>query len=100
MNTHDFIKGLLITQSNTCVFKKFETNNFLNSFFSEKFSKNRTKQIKNLKKYIDKWDGDKNLVFVTHYVVISEILNYAPSSGEIVVSDKSLKVIDTLEIEY
>ena len=43
---------------------------------------------------------DQNLVFVTHYVVISEILNYAPSSGEIVVSDKSLKVIDTLEIEY
>ena len=81
-------------------FKKFETNNFLNSFFSEKFSKNRTKQIKNLKKYVNEWDGNKNLVFVTHYVVISEILNYAPSSGEIVISDKSLKVIDTLEIEY
>ena len=32
--------------------------------------------------------------------IISEILNYAPSSGEIVISDKSLKVIDTLEIEY
>jgi hypothetical protein len=37
---------------------------------------------------------------VTHYVVISEILNYAPASGEIIVSDKQLKVIDTLEIEY
>ena len=45
-------------------------------------------------------DEDQNLIFVTHYVVISEILNYAPSSGEIVISDKSLKVIDTLEIEY
>ena len=42
----------------------------------------------------------KNLVFVTHYVVIYEILNYAPSSGEIVISDKDLKVIDTIEIEY
>ena len=51
-------------------------------------------------KFISTWDKDRNLVFVTHYVVISEILNYAPSSGEIVVSDKSLKVIDTLEIEY
>ena len=81
-------------------FRKFETNNFLNSFFSEKFSKNKKKQIKNLKKYINEWDGNKNLVFVTHYVVISEILNYAPSSGEIVISDLSLKVIDTLEIEY
>ena len=57
-------------------------------------------QIKELKKFIKDWNGKQNLVFVTHYVVISEILNYAPSSGEIVVSDKSLKVIDTLEIEY
>jgi len=81
-------------------FEKFETNNFLNSFFSEKFSKNKTKQIKNLKKYIDKWDGNKNLVFVTHYVVISEALNYAPSSGEIVISNIRLKKIGNIEIEY
>ena len=81
-------------------FKKFETNNFLNSFFSEKFSKNRTKQIKNLKKYVNEWDGNKNLVFVTHYVVISEALNYAPSSGEIVVSNIRLKKIGNIEIEY
>ena len=81
-------------------FKKFETNNFLNSFFSEKFSKNRTKQIKNLKKYINEWDGNKNLVFVTHYVVISEALNYAPSSGEIVISNIKFKKIGNIKIEY
>ena len=81
-------------------FKKFETNNFLNSFFSEKFSKNRTKQIKNLKEYINEWDGNKNLVFVTHYVVISEALNYAPSSGEIVISNIRFKKIGNIEIEY
>ena len=81
-------------------FKKFETNNFLNSFFSEKFSKNRTKQIKNLKKYINEWDGNKNLVFVTHYVVISEVLNYAPNSGEIVISNIRLKKIGNIEIKY
>ena len=81
-------------------FKKFETNNFLNSFFSEKFLKNRTKQIKNLKKYINEWDGNKNLVFVTHYVVISEALNYAPSSGEIVISNIRLKKIGNIEIKY
>ena len=81
-------------------FKKFETNNFLNSFFSEKFSKNRTKQIKNLKKYINEWDGNKNLVFVTHYVVISETLNYAPSSGEIVISNIRFKKTGNIEIEY
>ena len=81
-------------------FKKFETNNFLNSFFSEKFSKNRIKQIKNLKKYINEWDGNKNLVFVTHYVVISDALNYSPSSGEIVISNIRLKKIGNIEIEY
>ena len=81
-------------------FKKFETNNFLNSFFSEKFSKNKTKQIKNLKKYINEWDGNKNLVFVTHYVVISEVLNYAPSSGEIVISNIRFKKVGNIEIEY
>ena len=81
-------------------FNKFETKNFLNSFFSSKFAKNKNSQIRNFKKFIKSWDGKKNLVFVTHYVVISEILNYGSSSGEIVISDKNLKVIDTLEIEY
>ena len=81
-------------------FKKYETKKFLNSFFSAKFSKNRKKQIMDFDKFLSTWDEDQNLVFVTHYVVISQLLNYAPSSGEIVISDKSLKVIDTLEIEY
>ena len=81
-------------------FKKYETKNFLNSFFSAKFSENRKKQIIDFNKFINTLDEDQNLILVTHYVVISEILNYAPSSGEIVISDKSLKVIDTLEIEY
>ena len=80
-------------------FEKFEINNFLNSFFSKKFSKNRKKQIRDLKKYINKWDGKKNLVFVTHYVVISEVLNYAPSSGEIVISNIRFKKIGNIEIE-
>ena len=81
-------------------FRSFETKNFLNSFFSERFMKNKDKQIENFNKFINNWNGKQNLIFVTHYVVISEILNYTPSSGEIVVSDKQLKVIDSLEIEY
>ncbi len=81
-------------------FKKYETNNFLNSFFSAKFANNRKKQIIDFDKFISTWDKEQNLVFVTHYVVISEILNYAPSSGEIIISDKDFKVIDTIEIEY
>ena len=81
-------------------FKRFETKDFLNSFFSEKFSKNRTKQIEDLNKYIDRWDRNKNLVFVTHYVVINEVLNYAPSSGEIVISDIKFKKKGNIEIKY
>mgnify|MGYP003318343205 CR=1 FL=1 len=70
-------------------FKKYETKNFLNSFFNAKFSKNRKKQIIDFDKFISTWNKDQNLIFVTHYVVISEILNYAPSSGEIIISAKS-----------
>ena len=81
-------------------FKNFETKNFLNSFFSERFVENRENQVENFNKFINNWNGKGNLIFMTHYVVISEILNYAPASGEIIVSDKQLKVIDTLEIEY
>ena len=81
-------------------FNEFENKSFLNSFFSSKFAQNKYPQIKKLKRFINNWDGKKNLVFVTHYVVISEILNYGSSSGEIVISDKDLKVIDTFEIEY
>ena len=81
-------------------FKSFETKNFLNSFFSEQFVKKKESQIENFNKFIKNWYGNQNLIFVTHYVVISEILNYAPSSGEIIISNKQLKVIDSLEIEY
>ena len=81
-------------------FNEFETKNFLNSFFSSKFAQNKDSQMVKLKEFINNWDGKNNVIFVTHYVVISEILNYAPSSGEIVISNKNLKVIDTIEIEY
>ena len=81
-------------------FNKFETKSFLNSFFSEKFAKNKKQQIKNLKKYIEEWKGNKNLVFVTHYVVISELLGYAPSSGEIIISDRNLNLIETIIVKY
>ena len=81
-------------------FNQFETKKFLNSFFSSKFAQNKNSQIKSFKKFIKSWDGKKNLIFVTHYVFISEILDYTPSSGEIIISDKDLKVIDTIEIEY
>ena len=81
-------------------FKDFSTNNFLNSFYSSKYSKNKDKQIKALNNYIKKFQSDKNLILITHYVLISEVLDYAPSSGEIVVSDKNFNIIGRIEINY
>ena len=81
-------------------FKSFKTKTFLNSFFSSKFAHKKKSQIKDFQKFLNNWDKKNNLIFITHYVVISEILDYPPSSGEIVVSDKNLKIIDTLQIKY
>jgi len=81
-------------------FKNYSTNSFLNSFYSSKFSKNKDKQVKAFNYYIKNLESKKNLIFVTHYVFISEVLNYGPSSGEIVVSDKNLNIIGRIEIDF
>ena len=81
-------------------FKKFETMKFLNSFYSAKFAKNRKKQLKEFEDFINNWNKEGNLIFITHYVFISEIFNYAPSSGELIIADKNLNIVDTLEIGY
>ena len=73
-------------------FQEFQTFKGLNSFYQEKFYKYKDDQIKNLKKFILEWDGEKNLIFVTHFVVISEIFNIGVSSGEMIVSDKNYKI--------
>ena len=81
-------------------FKNFSTNSFLNSFYSSKYRKNKEKQIEMLNDYVKKFKSKQNLIFVTHYVLISEVLNYAPSSGEIVVSDKNFNMIGSMEINF
>ena len=77
-------------------FKNFETLNALNSFYDERLEANETKQINDLKSYINNWQSDKNLIFVTHYVVISSILNTGSSSGEIIISDKNFNIIGSV----
>ena len=74
-------------------FNLYETKSFLNSFFSEKFASNKNKQINDLKKYINEWSGDNNLVLVTHYVTIQEVLNITSSSGELIIADKNFNVL-------
>ena len=81
-------------------FGEFKTFDALNSFFSSKFAKNRDKQMKDLKFFIKNWNGDQNIVFVTHYVVIGEVLNTNLSSGEIAVTNKSFNLIGTIETKY
>ena len=81
-------------------FTNFKTKDFLNSFFSTKFANNRNKQMFDLKNYVEKFKGNENLIFVTHYVVIYEALDYAPSSGEIVISDKNFNKIGSIEINF
>ena len=87
-------------ETSKIAFKNFSTNNFLNSFYSAQYLKNKDKQINALNNYISNFKSNKNLVLVTHYVLISEVLNYAPSSGEIVVSDKDYNIIGSVEINY
>ena len=79
-------------------FGNYETRNFLNSFYDERFSENKDKQILDFQKFIKSWDYSGNLALVTHYVVISEILDLATSSGEIVITDNNLKFLGSLEI--
>ena len=80
-------------------FKNFKTFRGLNSFYDEKFYKFKNKQIKDLQKYIKDWDGNKNLILVTHYVVISEMLNIGVSSGEIVISNKNYNIIGSIDTQ-
>ena len=81
-------------------FKNYKTKNFLNSFYDKKFVKNKEKQLIEINKYIKKLNKNENIVFVTHYVVISELLNLNPSSGEIIITDKSLVLLGRIKINY
>ena len=74
-------------------FSNYETKSFLNSFYSQEFAHNKDAQTQELKDYIKNYKKNKNLVFVTHYVVISELLNIYPSSGEIIIVNKDLTII-------
>ena len=76
----------------------YKTFDALNSFYDARFAKNKTEQIKDLKKYISSWNSKKNLVLVTHFVVISETLSVGSASGEIIVSDKNFNIISSIKI--
>ena len=79
-------------------FGNYETKNFLNSFYDERFSENKDKQISDFKKFIRNWNKNGNLLLVTHYVVIFEILDLATNSGEIVITDSNLEIVSSFKV--
>ena len=78
-------------------FDNFETFDALNSFYDIKFAANEDKQIKDFYEFITNLENKNNIIFVTHYVVIGAILNIGTSSGEIVVTDKNLNIIGSID---
>tara|TARA_B100001093_G_scaffold236265_1_gene226349 strand:+ start:567 stop:1124 length:558 start_codon:yes stop_codon:yes gene_type:complete len=81
-------------------FNEFQTFDALNSFYEFKFIKNKDKQISDLKRFISNWNSNENIIFITHYVVIAEILGVGVGSGEIIVSDKNYNILGLIELNY
>ena len=78
-------------------YKEFKA---LNSIFQFPYNKNEANQLKELYSFVKKWNGKgKNLVLVTHYSMITAVTNAVPNSGEIIITDKNFKVIDTIETD-
>ncbi len=78
-------------------FKNFKEFSALNSTFSPPYDEKEKQQIKELKNFVSKWDGNGgNLILVTHYVVILAVTGVAPSSGELVITDRNFKVLSTI----
>ena len=78
-------------------FNKYKEFSALNSTFSPPYDKKEKQQIKELKKFVKKWNGKGgNLILVTHYVVILALTGQATSSGEIVITDKNFNILTTI----
>ena len=82
-------------------FTDYATWNSLNSTFSNQFKKNHKKQIQEIKNFLSSWDDSQgNLILVTHYVIIGGVLGYYPNSGEMVIVNKDLEILGSIESKY
>ena len=79
-------------------FNNFKELSLLNSFYSYPYSVNRDEQMRDLRTFISELEYKSNVVFVTHYVVIADLVDYYPKSGEIIQIDKDLNIINTFLI--
>ena len=81
-------------------FGNFKEFTALNSTFQAPYNKNEGKQLKELYKFVKKWNGKgKNLILITHYSIITAVTNAVPSSGEIIIADKNFKVLGTIRTD-
>jgi phosphohistidine phosphatase SixA len=63
----------------------------------------KKKQLKKIRKYIEKWNSNKNLVIVSHFNVINPLFEkslLSIGSGEIVVSDKNFNILGNWKVPY
>jgi phosphohistidine phosphatase SixA len=65
----------------------------LNSFFRQGIGANAKRQLTEIKDFVKNWNSTKNLVLITHQIVISNSINETVSSGEMVITDKNFKVL-------
>jgi phosphohistidine phosphatase SixA len=77
-------------------FKDFETFSGLNSTFAD--SSKTPEYIKKTKEFIEKLDKNKNYIFVAHHTTIEGLAGTFASSGEMVIVDRSYKVIGTFKV--
>ena len=78
-------------------FGNFKEFSALNSTYTPPYDQNEKQQIKDLKKYVNNWNGKGgNLVLVTHYVIILAITGETTRSGELVITDKNFKILSTI----
>ena len=78
-------------------FKNYKEFSALNSTFRSPNKKNAKKQIKELKNFVENWNGNGgNLILVTHYIIITAVTDAVPRSGEIIITDKNFKVLSSI----
>ena len=82
-------------------FGDYQELSSLNSTFEGKYRQNHQRQMNELNELIASWDDSEgNLILVTHYVIIGGALGYYPSSGELVITDKRLEVLESIKTNY
>ena len=77
-------------------FKDFETFSGLNSTFAD--TSKTPAYIKKTKEFIEKLDKNKNYIFVAHHTTIEGLTSTFAGSGEMIIVDRSYKVIGTFKV--